>query len=425
MKLTLRQLKVLRAIARLTQAPLSGPMLRRVGINLDEPANLVHDIDMFIELQKDFNEMFASRGWVVHDWIDVRAAHRALSLAKAGDFAAADEVLVRAYTVESVRHGLQQMRNRRWFAKRHELALLALADFEAERFHASVPVVLLLIDGLGKDLTGAGFLRQGVRFAKEDSFLEIGPGLTTLLSTMTASRGSTSTDTISVPHRHGIMHGVDLGYGNVLVAAKAWGALLAIGAHASQLEDSRSVPAPPPLKGLRGQLRDLADSAQRTTAFKRAVDEWRPRDPNGVLDSPPEEGTPEQVVEALLAAWRDGRWGPMAACTADSRKQQPGPIAGRLRKVLAERPAGFLLCHVQDEYVGSSSIVARLVWQDGETTDVELRVWYEDEEGLSARGTGRGDWRVLSVWPLEAALLERRAKRGAAAPKEGGDTKPK
>jgi hypothetical protein len=296
MKLTLRQLKVLRAIARLTQAPLSGPMLRRVGINLDEPANLVHDIDMFIELQKDFNEMFASRGWVVHDWIDVRAAHRALSLAKAGDFAAADEVLVRAYTVESVRHGLQQMRNRRWFAKRHELALLALADFEAERFHASVPVVLLLIDGLGKDLTGAGFLRQGVRFAKEDSFLEIGPGLTTLLSTMTASRGSTSTDTISVPHRHGIMHGVDLGYGNVLVAAKAWGALLAIGAHASQLEDSRSVPAPPPLKGLRGQLRDLADSAQRTTAFKRLT--------NGGRGIPTGSLTHRQRRERPSRSWR-------------------------------------------------------------------------------------------------------------------------
>lgn len=39
---------------------------------------------------------------------------------------------------------------------------------------------------------------------------------------MTRSRNKTTTEDLTLPLRHGILHGRDLGYSNQMVAAKCW-----------------------------------------------------------------------------------------------------------------------------------------------------------------------------------------------------------
>ena len=52
-------------------------------------------------------------------------------------------------------------------------------------------------------------------------------GLNALNRIFQKMRQKTVTDEITIPFRHGIVHGMDLGYDNRMVAAKCWAALFA------------------------------------------------------------------------------------------------------------------------------------------------------------------------------------------------------
>lgn len=404
--LMLTQMKLMRVVTRFARSRVTGPLLRRAGVQLDDPEALGQSVDQSFALRDSFDRIFAERGWVAHDWINHDAAMKALELGKRCAFDEADLVLVSAYPADSIRTYLAWMGRLAAFKARYQLAMLAVADYDAGRFHACIPVVLAMIDGLGKDLTGAGFLRQGVRFARDESFLEMGPGLTALLRAMTESRSTTSTTPITMPHRHGIMHGVDLGYANEIVAAKAWAALIALGSHALRPNPT----PPPPFPGFLVGLRQLAASAAKARALETAVAMWVPRVNAEVLPGAPQPGTPELVVQELLAAWVARRYNVVTRCFSGSRKRDANALAGQFRKNVRVTPKSFLLTEVTDHNFAVSTVRARLVWADGMTSEVELRVWHEDDEGFAPYGTAGADWRVISLWPLEAASLEQVAK---------------
>ena len=52
-------------------------------------------------------------------------------------------------------------------------------------------------------------------------------------------RKKTRQERIEIPDRNGIMHGMDLNYGNGLVAAKTWGILFAVGEWANDVQKER------------------------------------------------------------------------------------------------------------------------------------------------------------------------------------------
>src|SRR3954454_2591156 len=60
--------------------------------------------------------------------------------------------------------------------------------------------------------------------------------LPALKNVMCTPRQKRRTESLRVPHRHGILHGRDLGFANQLVAAKCWGALFALGEWARKVE---------------------------------------------------------------------------------------------------------------------------------------------------------------------------------------------
>ncbi len=184
-------------------------------------------------IAEEFNPVFASRGWIACNVINTEAAAAALQAAAGDRWGEADEILAEAYSPDLVRLHVRDLGKLRCFKNRLALAQLAVDDYEAGRFHACIPVTLALLDGLGQELTGANFFRNTRRIKAKESFLEIGPGVTELLQAMSKARNATTTDAISIPFRHGILHGTDLGYNNRIVAAKAWAALLSVGHYAA------------------------------------------------------------------------------------------------------------------------------------------------------------------------------------------------
>lgn len=401
---TPEELSALRTMLKFAQK--AQPVLSWLGIKEERINDLVQSCDNFLEIQK-FNELFADRGWIAHRWLNMTAALDALNAGRAERWEDADQILIRAYDPETIGLYVKQLARLKCFERRLRLTLLAIDDYAAGRYHACIPVVLALLDGMGQELTGQGFLRQGVRFAGSHSFLEIGPGVTTLIKKMTDNRGRVNTDEIDMPYRHGILHGTDLGYDTQRVAAKAWGALLAVGSYATDSE----IPPPPetPPKGLMDSLRDYAATRARIDDVTRHCEAWKPRSSSEIIEAARngtvEPSTPEHAAVEVMKAWQKRNLGGMAALSVDSRKQSVKAVAGRIRENVGDPPAAFELLDVDDSAPAAAWVTLSAEWPNDDKDTIRLRLLHFVEDECMPRNMGSGSWLIHSFWPLEAASL--------------------
>jgi hypothetical protein len=366
---------------------------------LDDTVQIGEGLLMIAE---EFNPIFASRGWIACNAINTEAAALALEAAAAGLWNDADNILAAAYSPAMVRIQLRHLGKLRCFANRLELGMLAVEDYEADRFHACIPVTLALLDGMGQELTGANFFRNTRRIKAKESFLEIGPGVAELLRVMSETRNTTTSTPIDIPFRHGILHGTDLGYNNRIVAAKAWAALLAIGHYASDYV----APVPGPSPTLIDTLRRSAEVRRRIDAMEAAQGSWLPRS-RGTLDAIIAEkkfahGTPEEAAAAVLKAWQTKKFGVIAQNSSDSLKTDTNSLAGKIRKILGPGPDVVDVVAIEDFGSASAVVRATLTWGD-ESDQITLRLLYHKDAEIAPRTMDGGRWLLASLWPLESA----------------------
>lgn len=241
-------------IAALKRAmPFLRPLLLLFGINvrtMDEALAKVDEISRQVEelaqLPDRFNAQFAHRGWITYEDMDLTVAKSALAKVEAGDIEGAEAELVDYYSAENVRWRLRRMGAVEAFRPRMRLAELALEDYAAERYHACIPVVLALLDGMvnAANERRRGFFSEEVALTAWDSISAHERGLGELVKILQKGRYKTNTEPITIPFRNGILHGMDLAYDNKVVAAKCWAALFATRQWAAQAERGQ-LDAPP------------------------------------------------------------------------------------------------------------------------------------------------------------------------------------
>ena len=382
------------------------PVLEWFGVTMNNLGDLTQTCHEALEVSK-FNDVFADRGWIAHRWLNMPAALEALKAAGEDRWNDADAALIESYDPDSVRLFLKHLTKLKCFERRRRLALLALDDYAASRFHACIPVVLALLDGMGQELTGAGFLRQGVRFAKTNSFLEIGPGATALIKRITESRGSVTTSEIDMPFRHGILHGTDLGYDTKLVAAKTWGALLALGSHAMDMAES-SVPEEP-RKGILETFKESAAMHAKSEDIRRFCESWKPRTSAEIVAAERRgfvaSGTPVSAALELMTAWRKRNFGALSALSADSRRVSVKGLAGRIRENVGDPPTKFELEEVEETAPAAAWVTLTAEWPNDERIEIRLRLIHFADEGAIIERPDAGTWLIYSLWPLEAVAL--------------------
>jgi hypothetical protein len=218
-------------------SPVILPLLRLLGVDVsqtEEALTQFEELHQAIEemaaIPDRFNELFAERGWIIYDLMNLDVAKAAIAKAEAGNVDEAEEDLVDYYDAETVRWKLFTMTGVEAFRARMALAEKALVDYQEERYHASVPVVLAVLDGLVNELheKRRGFFSENVDLQAWDSIAAHEKGLNALVKIFQKGRYTTTTEQIRVPYRNGILHGMDLGYDNKMVAAKCWAALFAV-----------------------------------------------------------------------------------------------------------------------------------------------------------------------------------------------------
>lgn len=299
-----------------------------------------------------FNEHFSNSGWIAHESMNSDLMLTSIKLAEKGCFEIAEQELINYYSSDKMQWLIHQLRGVEAFSIRHKFFLLAYEDTLAERYHSVVPNLLMMIDGAVNDVDKEkGFFADNTNLTAWDSIAAHSTGLTALKAIFSDSRKRTSTEEISLPYRHGILHGRDLGFANKSVTAKCWAAVFAIKDWAYALKQGKRDPPPPEpqlsfiesLSQFKKSMNDYSESKKKNEIVSMKVEEWKPRPITIGIDilekgnsSQYEDFTPEQEAVKFIEYWNKKNFGSIAQQIHQFSKK---PVnlkkeAGKVRKVI-------------------------------------------------------------------------------------------
>jgi hypothetical protein len=297
--------------------PILNPLLKMAGVDiskihdaLGQIEDLAKQAEELVSMPDRFNALLSDHGWIMYNLMDLTVAKSAVQKAESGDIQGAEQELIDYYSVETVRRQLGILSLLKAFKPRMDLVYKALKDYEEGRYHACVPVVLALTDGLVNELhkDHKGLSAESTELEAWDSIAAHTQGLGKIVKILRKGRYKTTTEQIRLPYRNGILHGTDLGYDNIIVAAKTWATLFAVGEWATKVERGE---VNGPEEKPKETFQDLLKRIKENEEFNKEIEEWKPResiitDVEGFpLDSP------EHVLKEFLSCWFRKNYGGM------------------------------------------------------------------------------------------------------------------
>lgn len=369
--------------------------------------------EKLIHAPDEFNELFAARGWIVFETLDFELVEKTLALGREEKWDEAEALLVAHYDEENLSFQLRRLQWLKAFGPRMELLTLAKNDYLHERYHASILVVLTLIDGVANEVGDVGFFARDADLTAWNSISAHPKGLVELQRVMTKSRTKTTSELLTVPFRHGILHGRDLGYANKIVASKCWATLFAIADLVSRAErGGRLAPSPDEKESTWSILRRMAKSKSqmdKLPAFEaRSMTVGVDFPASGSADEYG-KGTPERELAAFLENWRRARFALMLEHLFDEPTIKPKARPGLLAKGLRQLPlTAYAIESFPDDY--QTRVVIRVelhVAAIVQRFDFVLNCVDRREE-FTFRGLQDSRWKIRNwhsvLGQLEAAL---------------------
>ncbi len=365
-------------------------------------------------LPDEFNNLFLERGWVYFGSMNADLVSKCVALGQAGELDEAELSLIDFYQGD-IRYLVLPLRNTPGFKDRYDLFIKSFDDYRAGRYHACVPVFLMIIDGavnqvLKKNL---GLFAENAGLNLSDSAVGHISGLPSLIKTMSATRKATNTNEVLIPYRNGILHGMDVNYGNVYVATKSLAVLFAVAEwvrdYNRELDMKRIDDKKSPDKFFEERGRSLKASVHRRKMLKKEqklLKEWHPRNFENVdfASFVPAEGTPEYRVSQLFEFYIKSNYGKMASILTGLKVDSDGKMAGEIRTWLSDiKCTGYKIVGIVDQAAAVSEVYSVLsVIANGVTREIEVkaRVLYQEDK-LSCkplvRGDSRGEWYILNT----------------------------
>jgi hypothetical protein len=364
-----------------------------------------------IELPDRFNNHFSKHGWIAYESMNFELMKNTVNLADKEKLEEAEAILVEQFDESNLDFNLMKMKAIQEYLIREDLIKKAMTDYLSERYHACIPVILSLIDGIVNDIEQKGFFAQGVDLTAWDSIAAHSSGLQELAKIFNKKRKKTTAETITVPYRHGIIHGRDLGYDNKIVAAKSWAALFAIrdwalavrnkGENQKNEEEARNI------------LESLKKMAE-TESLKKKIKKWEPRKIEIGRDCPrsgePKDyakGSPERAIVEFLLYWQNRNYGLMAHIIKTFRDEPIKKFAGYIRELFqAHSLKSFSLIRIADFAPAAAEIEVELNIMIDEKEikkSSKVRLIHENEQGNpQVMGAENGIWKipVYSIYSL-------------------------
>lgn len=400
----LQQLQGFKSVEALYRA---FPFARKIFPKMDQIFKDFSEIKKQAEILRipdQFNERFSSLGWIAYESMDMEVMKSAISIYDTEGKDAAELFLVESYDEKSLEWGIRWFNGNPEFRKRIRLVELAKEDYLAGRYHACIPLLLSILDGLVNDVSKhVGFFAESTDMTAWDCIAAHESGLQSLSSLMTKGRNKTNEETISIPYRHGILHGRELAFDNKLVAAKTWAALFAARDWAVAIADGKKNPQPNQKVSWRELLEQIAENERQ----KKLLKEWKPRLseeidylPHIGESSQLPMGTPERAVAELIENWVSQRYGLIAGALLYFTDDSLGKKSGRAKEDFGRYvPTTYKVISIDDQSAAISQVEVELKFKDEAKQIVKkssVRTIYQDDKNNPmVRTEEGGTWKIV------------------------------
>ena len=352
------------------------------------------------DLPDQFNSTFAEYGWIGYDSMPLDVMKESIKLANEVNLEEALNYLMNSYDEKSIEHIILRAKSRDHFEKRVRLLNLAKEDYLAARYHACIPLMLSLIDGLSGDVSKhVGFFAEKSDFELFDSMVGHHTGLPFLKVIMNTTRKVTNEETISTPYRNGILHGRELNFNNKINAAKCWMLLDCIIDWADGFTSPKN-----PEKEI--SLIESLNSLNETNKLTERINLWSKRkfdnDINWTILSKTQvpSNTPEYILLSFMESWQKAHWGKLVPlllhCFNTSNKQIVKEIKDDYSPITL---ISFSILTVEDISPAKTDISMKVhIVKNNLSSEKELQISlvYADKNGFPLlRGEPNGKWGII------------------------------
>lgn len=396
------------------------PIAKLMGVKLPDDLKTIEKD--FIELKvlpDKFNKFYSSKGWIAHETMNVDIMKSAISEAENGNIDKGELILVDYY--EEKLKNFDLITYRKFFVDRRAILSLAVEDYFATRYHASVPVVLMMADGIVNDVKKTGLFADSTDLDVWDSISGHSSGLNEMVAILKKNRKKTNSEEINLPYRNGILHGRDLGYNNKLVAIKSFAILYYVAdwIQAVTTESDRKNKREEEQKGM--SLREAATKFKKIRLDNKQAEyllkEWEPRFFSSTF-SEFDEGTPEYVVDKFLEYIAKGNYGtpvefyPKSLFGIVSKKEKAGKLKEEFKNISI---TNYSIVEILDD-APAITIVKADIWlrKNGDSESevverIEFRLIYEIDGQVGNRLNSGGEWTIYNIegiaFQLEKGLM--------------------
>lgn len=321
--------RAIRSLANLAiKTGLGGEKARRIVESADQ---LLSQVDI-LDLPDRFNDAFADRGWVATSSLSVDVMQTALERHNAGDAEAAEAIILDWVLAPDTINRLAITRSKsfsivqdRWHQLREALALT-----QEDRYWSAIPLILIASDGFASDVLGTSPFEKSADLSLFDSMVAHPTALPAMIARLTKGVRKSSDDPLSLPLRHGILHGRSLGYANRVVCGKAWMLMIALVDWAADKRDEEERRAKDEARRT-ASWGDLSASLQKNHADKQAIEAFVAEDWDGPFDGDLADDEPPFAFREFLGGWQAGNFGLMAKRAVNITQQKHGYLAGQMR----------------------------------------------------------------------------------------------
>lgn len=331
MQSTLLLVKFLRFIASFAASVGIKREAMRKFKNETEEALLNADI---LQLPDRFNAAFANQGWIATGSLSLDIMRSSVALHNDGKLDEAESAILEWFTEDNIRtFAIIHARRFHEANLRDEQLREALRLYLEERYMSAVPLILIACDGFASDVSGTSPFEKNADLTCFDSIVGHRTSLPVLLKLFVQGVRKSSDAELSIPKRHGILHGRSLGYANKIVCAKAWLLMVALvdwaadkSSEEARIEERRKKDSV--------SLLDLIRQSRRIQNNKKIIEAFRPSESSGPFIGPYDADTAEYAVLEFLEGWKSRNFGRMAKHVINFTKKSEKKMAGEVREMV-------------------------------------------------------------------------------------------
>lgn len=375
---------------------------------------LEKQIDNMIAQTAVFNDRFSSYGWCAYDSMSITLLESANTAFEEGGIVAAEQVLINYYKTD-VNKIIHRIKNSSAaFSVRDSLIQRFFEDHFAERYHASVPLGLIIVDGAVNDFTKSkGFFAEGTAVDAWDCLVGCSDGLSKLKFIFSQNRTNTNTEMITLPYRNGILHGRDLNYANEYVSCKCVSLMFAV-ADWMKMKNSEETRKAKYEKSVNPpSIRESLARRKENKQIQEEISSWK-KQSIIVGENISANGLPKDYIEypyilevvEMLCAWKDNNYGKLSTHLQEmfSSNLSSGKRAGECRKLFENKILDtFEIIEIEERTYYLSKVVVKVFWIDDshkKEAILTFGCFYEgNAEGVGMPWRNNGKW-ILKPWDM-------------------------